>query len=67
MTCGMPGRRHARLIGEAAPAFDEHFRLEQQVRAAGFDEAHDRQFVLAGLSVAREDSSSRSSASTCRP
>ena len=40
------GRGHARLIGKAAPALDEHLRLKEEIGAARFDEAHGRQFVL---------------------
>ena len=40
------GGRHARLVGEAAPAFHEHLRLIKEIGAAGFDEAHERQLVF---------------------
>ena len=40
------GCRHARLVGEAAPAFHEHLRLVEQIGTAGFDEAHERQLVF---------------------
>ena len=39
-------RRHARLVGEAASAFDKHLGLEEQVGAAGFHQSHHRQLVL---------------------
>ena len=40
------GRRQPRLVGKAAPALDEHFRLIKEIGAAGFDQAYRRQLVL---------------------
>ena len=40
-------RRQPRLVGEAAPAFDEDLALVHQVGAAGLDQVDDRQLVLA--------------------
>ena len=41
------GRRQARLVGEASPAVHEDLGLVHQVRAAGLDQRHQRQLVLA--------------------
>jgi hypothetical protein len=41
-------RRQPRLVGEAAPALDEHLGLVHQVGAAALDQIDQRQLVLGG-------------------
>ena len=51
--CGNACGRHARLVGEAAPAVDEDFGLVHQVGTAAFHQADDGQLVLQRNLLAR--------------